>query len=124
MDIVKAFYEGPFFNDNLTITIGKLDFIGIFDASEYADDECCQFLNASLVDDSSIPFPAQGLGVVFNWPVTDSWYLMGGIVDAQGDNRETGFGATFHDEDYFFYAVETGITAGNGTYRVGLWNDP
>lgn len=82
MDIVEAFYEGPFFNDNLTITIGKLDFTGIFDASEYADDECCQFLNASLVDDSSIPFPAQGLGVVLNWPITDSWYLMGGIVDA------------------------------------------
>jgi len=124
MDIVEAFYEGPFFDDNLTITIGKLDFTGIFDASEYADDECCQFLNASLVDDSSIPFPAQGLGVVLNWSITDSWYLMGVIVDALGDNREIGFRTTFHDEDYFFYSVETGITAGNGTYRVGLWNDP
>jgi len=124
MDIVEAFYEGPFFNDNFIIAIGKLDFTGIFDASEYADDECCQFLNASLVDDPSIPFPAQGLGVVLNWSITDSWYLMGGVIDAQGDNRETGFRTALHEEDYFFYALETGITAGSGNYRVGLWNDP
>ncbi len=124
LDIVEAFYEGPFFNDNLTIAIGKLDFTGIFDASEYADDECGQFLNAALVDDPTIPFPEQGLGVVLTWNLTDSWYIMGGAGDAQADSRETGFRTTFHDEDYFFYALETGITAGNGTYRVGLWNDP
>jgi len=124
LDIVEVFYEGPLFSDNLTMAIGKLDFTGIFDASEYADDECCQFLNASLVDDPSIPFPAQGLGVVLNWSITDSWYLMGGVGDAQADARETGFRTALHKEDYFFYALETGITAGNGTYRVGLWNDP
>lgn len=28
------------------------------------------------------------------------------------------------DEDYFFHALETGVTAGNDTYRVGIWNDP
>jgi len=57
---------------------------------------------------------------------------MGGIADAQADSRETGFRTAFHDEDYFFYALETGITpeldsangAMPGAYRVGLWNDP
>lgn len=49
---------------------------------------------------------------------------MGGVADAQADNRETGFRTALHKEDYFFYALETGITAGTGTYRVGLWNDP
>jgi len=124
MDIVECFYEGPFFSDNLTIAIGKLDFTGIFDASEYADDECAQFLNASLVDDPTISFPSQGLGVVLTWNLTDSWYLMAGAGDAQADNRETGFRTALHKEDYYFYALETGITAGNGNYRVGLWNDP
>lgn len=124
MDIVEAFYEGPLFTENLTIAIGKLDFTGIFDASNYADDECCQFLNAALVDDPSIPFPAQGLGIVLNWAITDSWYLKAGVTDAQADNRETGIRTAFHEEDYFFYALETGITAGNGNYRVGLWGDP
>jgi len=124
LDIVEAFYEGPFFSDNLTIAVGKLDFTGIFDASEYADDECCQFLNAALVDDPTIPFPSQGLGVVLNWAITDSWYLMGGVADAQADGREIGFRTTFHKDDYFFYALETGVTVGNDTYRVGLWNVP
>ncbi len=124
LDIVEAFYEGPFFSDNLTIAVGKLDFTGIFDASEYADDECSQFLNASLVDDPTIPFPSQGLGVVLTYNLTESWYIMAGVADAQADNRENGFRTTFHDEDYFFYALETGKTIGSGTYRVGLWNDP
>jgi len=132
MDIVECFYEGPFFSNNLTLAIGKLDFTGIFDASEYADDECTQFLNASLVDDPAIPFAAQGLGVVLTWDVTDSWYIMGGVGDAQADSRETGFGTMFHKEDYFFYALETGVTrqlnSANGlmpgAYRIGIWNDP
>ena len=131
MDIVEFFYEGPFFNNDLMIAIGKLDFTGIFDASEYADDECCQFLNASLVDDPTIPFPEQGLGIVLNWDITDTWYLMGGIADAQADSRETGFRTTFYDEDYFFYSVETGKTIEldsangpmSGTYRFGIWVD-
>jgi len=124
LDIVEAFYEGPFFSDNLTIAIGKLDFTGIFDASEYADDECCQFMNAALVDDPTIPFPEQGLGIVLNWKITESWYLMAGAGDAQADGRETGFRTALHKEDHFFYALETGINAGSGNYRVGIWNDP
>ncbi|NQT04091.1 MAG: carbohydrate porin, partial [Planctomycetes bacterium] len=132
MDIVEAFYEGPFFSDNFTIAIGKIDFTGIFDASEYADDECGQFINAALVDDPTIPFPQQSLGVVLTWDITDSWYLMGGVADAQADVRETGFRTALHKEDYFFYALETGITteldsangAMPGAYRIGLWNDP
>ena len=131
MDIVEFFYEGPLVTNDLTIAIGKLDFTGIFDANEYADDECSQFLNASFVDDPTIPFSEHGLGIVLNWDITDSWYLMGGIADAQADSRETGFRTTFHDEDYFFYAVETGKTiefdSANGlmpgTYRLGTWID-
>jgi porin len=57
---------------------------------------------------------------------------MCGLADAQADGRETGFSTTFGEEDYFFYAVETGITpeldsangAMPGAYRIGIWNDP
>jgi len=124
MLVKELYYQGPVFSDNLTLMIGKIDFTCVFDASAYADCECTQFLNAAFVDDPTIPFPQYSLGVVLNWDITDSWYLTGGVADAQADGRETGFRTTFHDEDYFFYALETGITAGNGTYRVGLWNDP
>jgi len=123
--IIKEFYyQVPVFSDALTMMVGKIDFTGVFDASAYADDECTQFLNAALVDDPTIPFPDYSLGVVLNWDITDLWYLMGGVADAQANGRESGFSTTFHDEDYFFYALETGLTAGDATYRIGLWNDP
>ena len=122
--VKELYYQGPVFGNSFTIMVGKIDFTGVFDATAYADDECTQFLNAALVDDPTIPFPDYSLGAVLNWDMTDSWYLMGGVADAQANGRETGFRTTFHDEDYFFYALETGITATNSTYRVGLWNDP
>jgi len=130
--VKQLYYEGPIFGDNLTLMIGKIDFTGVFDCSAYADDECSQFLNAAFVDDPTIPFPAYSLGVVLNWDITDSWYLLGGVADAQADRRETGFKTTFCDEDYFFYIFETGVTPQldstngplQGSYRVGLWNDP
>lgn len=130
--IKQLFYEGPLFNEAFTITFGKIDFTGIFDRNAYADDECSQFLNAAFVDNLTIPFPAYSLGVAINWDITDSWYLLGGVADAQADGRETGINTTFHDEDYFFYALETGKTVEidsakgpmPGTYRIGLWNDP
>ncbi len=130
--IKQLYYEGPLFSDNLTFMIGKIDFTGVFDCSAYADDECSQFLNAAFVDNPTIPFPAYSLGVALNWDITDSWYLLGGVADAQADSRETGFRTAFHKEDYFFCILETGITPRldsangplQGTYRVGLWNDP
>ena len=129
--VKQLYYEGPIFGDNLTLMIGKIDFTGVFDTSAYADDECTQFLNAAFVDNPTIPFPQYSLGLVLTYDLTDSWYVMGGIADAQADSRETGFRTTFHDEDYFFYALETGITpelnsangAMPGAYRVGMWVD-
>ncbi|MHC4595721.1 MAG: carbohydrate porin [Planctomycetota bacterium] len=132
VDVKQLFYEGPIFGSNLTLMIGKIDFTGVFDSSAYADDECTQFLNAAFVDDPTIPFPQYSLGAALTYDLTDSWYLMGGIADAQADGRETGFRTTFHDEDYFFYIFETGVTSQlssargplQGAYRAGLWYDP
>ncbi len=130
--VKQLYYEGPIFGDNLTLMIGKIDFTGVFDTSAYADDECTQFLNAAFVDNPTIPFPQYSLGLVLTYDLADSWYIMGGVADAQADSRETGFRTTFHDEDYFFYIFETGITPQfdsangllQGAYRAGLWYDP
>jgi len=131
MDVKQLFYEGALFGDNLTFMAGKIDFTGVFDCSAYADDECSQFLNAAFVDNPTIPFPAYSLGAVLTFNPSESCYLMWGIADAQADGRETGFRTTFHDEDYFLYMLEAGVTPeldstnGSlpGTYRAGLWND-
>ncbi|MFB0553281.1 MAG: carbohydrate porin [Phycisphaerae bacterium] len=132
MDVKQLFYEGILFSDNLTLTVGKIDFTGVFDCSAYADNECSQFLNGAMVDNPTIPFPEYSLGVVLTLDLSDSWYIMGGVADAQADGRETGFSTTFDDEYYFLYLLETGIASEldfsnrpmPGTYRIGIWNDP
>jgi len=130
--VKQLFYEGPLFDDSLTLTIGKIDFTGVFDQSQYADDECSQFLNAAFVDDPTIPFPAYSLGAVLTYSPLESWYVSAGAADAQADSRETGFRTAFHKEDYFLYIFETGfrhefnLSNGplDGTYRAGFWYDP
>ena len=83
MDVKQLFYERALFDGVLTLTIGKIDFTGVFDCSAYADDECTQFLNAALVDNPTIPFPEYSLGAVLIGNLTESWYIMGGVADAQ-----------------------------------------
>ncbi|MBN1796184.1 MAG: carbohydrate porin [Sedimentisphaerales bacterium] len=140
-DLTEFWYEQPIFFDNLLIRLGKFDITGgfechgcpvSFDGSLFANDEVTQFLNSALVNNPSIPFPDNGLGVILHYDVDDFWYISASAMDAQSDVRETGFRTTFHDEDYFFYILETGITPEfgsadkplQGAYRVGLWNDP
>ena len=141
MDITELWYEQTMFDNSLRIRLGKFDITGgfecrgcpvSFDGSTYANDETAQFLNSALVNNPTIPFPDFGLGVIVYYNPVEWWYASVGVIDAQADGRETGFRTTFHDEDYFFYVFETGITPQldsangplQGAYRVGLWNDP
>ena len=132
MLVKELYYQHPVLGGSSTLMIGKIDFTGVFDASAYADDETSQFLNSALVDDPTIPFADYSLGVVLTCHPTESWYIMGGIADAQADGRETGFRTTFHGEDYFLYMLETGVMPElesangvlQGAYRVGFWSDP
>jgi porin len=132
MDVVELYYEGPVFDNAFNLMIGKIDFTGIFDASTFADDETSQFLNGAFVDNPTIPFPDYSLGVVLSFDLNNSCYISGGIADAQANGRGTGFRTAFNGENYFFYVLETAVTAQlnsangptQGTYRLGLWYDP
>jgi len=141
LDLVEFWYEHSFMDGKLLLRLGKIDLTGgfecrgcpvSFDGSMFANDETSQFLNGALVNNPTIPFPDYGLAVVAHYSPDDFWYVSGGVQDAQADGRETGFNTTFHDEDYFFYIVETGITPRlnsangplQGAYRIGMWYDP
>jgi porin len=132
LDVVEVVFEWSLFDDFLTLMIGKMDMAGVFDASEYANDEAGQFINGALVNNLTIPLPDYCLGVVLSANITDSWYVAAGAGDAEADGRETGFRTTFDGEDYFFCALETGLAAEldsatgplPGNYRLGLWYDP
>jgi len=141
MDITELWYEQSWFEQALRIRLGKIDLTGgfehhgcpvAFDCSAYANDETTQFLNSALKNNPAIPFPDNGLGAAVYYSPVDLWYISAAAADAQADARETGFRTTFHDEDYFFYIFETGITPAlnsangplQGAYRAGVWYDP
>jgi len=139
--ITEFWWEQAMLDNTLRIRLGKLDITGgfkhhgcpvSFDCSSYANDETSQFLNNALINNPTIPFPDYGLGAALYWNPIEWWYASVGIADAQADARETGFRTAFGGEDYFFYIFETGIAPRldsakgplQGTYRIGLWNDP
>lgn len=141
IDVTELWYEHSFAARELRLRFGKMDLTGgfehrncpvSFDCSSYANDETTQFLNGALINNPTIPFPENGLGVAAHYEPDNFWYASAAVADAQADLRETGFDTTFGGEDYFFYVAETGITpvfrSANGSlpgaYRIGLWYDP
>ena len=129
------------FDDTLKLRFGKIDLTGgfecrgcpvSFDGSSFANDGTAQFLNGALGNNPTIPFPDVGIGAVLYWNPIEWWYVGIGAADAQADARETGFRTAFHGNDYFFYIAETGVAPRfdsengplQGTYRIGVWNDP
>ncbi len=141
MDVTELWYEQAALDGALLVRFGKMDLTGgflhhncpvAFDCSMYANDENTQFLNNALINNPTIPFPDFGLGIAVHYSQPESiWYVSGAAADAQADIRETGFNTAFHDEDYFFYILETGVTPQfsseqgslQGVYRAGVWFD-
>jgi porin len=141
IDVTELWYEQGFAEREIRLRFGKLDLTGgfehrncpvSFDCSTYANDETTQFLNGALINNPTIPFPENGLGVAVHYEPAEFWYVSAAVADAQADVRETGFRTAFGGEDYFFYIAEAGVTplfdsangAMPGAYRVGLWSDP
>ncbi len=140
-DITEAWYEQYLFQDKLVFRAGKMNLTGgfechgcpvAFDGNTFANDETSQFLNGALVNNPTIPFPDNGLGVAALVRPLPRCYVAAGVADAQADARETGFNTAFHDEDYFFSVAEVGLlplipsSRGGlqGAYRFGVWYDP
>jgi porin len=141
MDVTELWYEQSMFGGSVLLRVGKMDLTGgfqgrgyplAFDTCSFAYDQTTQFMNGALVNNPTIPFPDYAVGVAGLYNPVEWWYASAAVVDAQNDARETGLQTTFHDEDYFFYVFETGVTAQldsdngplPGAYRAGLWNDP
>ncbi|MDP8292822.1 MAG: carbohydrate porin, partial [Candidatus Orphnella occulta] len=57
VDVTEAWYEQYLFNNQLTITGGKIDATGYIDTNEYANDECTQFLGHIFRNSAVIDWP-------------------------------------------------------------------
>lgn len=141
IDVTELWYEQAFLDGRLRFRLGKVDLTGgfecrgcpvCFDGNAYANDETAQFLNAALVNNPTVPFPDNGLGVVVYLEPFEGGYVSAGAADARADASQTGFRTAFHDADDFFGIFETGVVlaipSANGSliggYRAGFWYDP
>jgi porin len=141
IDITELWYQHDFWDGALQVRLGKIDLTGgfehrgcpvSFDCSSYANDENTQFLNSALINNPTIPFPDYGLAAAVHYAPARLWYVSAAVADAHADLRETGFNTTFHDEEDFFYVLETGVTPQlssengslRGAYGLGLSYDP
>ena len=140
LDITELWYQQNLLNDRLRIRLGKLDLTGgfecqgcpvSFDGNRFANDETAQFMNGALVNNPSIPFPDNGLGVMIYAEPVDGWYIGLGAADAEADARESGFSTVADGDSKYFYIAETGLVKTcesangplTGVYRVGIWSD-
>jgi porin len=138
--VVQLWYQQFLGEDTFAIRIGKIDLTGAFechgcpvsfDGNRYANDETTQFLNGALVNNPSIPFPEQGLGIMLLYNPIEWWYISFGVADSQADRGSMGFSTTFDGQDNYISLLETGflstLDSDNGplagAYRFGVWYD-
>jgi len=140
IDVTELWYEHELVGGKVRFRIGKIDLTGgfecrgcpaSFDCNAFANDETTRFLNSALVNNPTIPFPDNGLGVMFHVEPIEGLYFTAGVADANADARETGFNTVFTGDDRFLSIYETGVTPRwsspngplQGAYRVGFWMD-
>ena len=93
--ISELWYQQSLLDDTLQVRIGKMDLTGgfqhtgcpvSFDCSIYANDETSQFLNSAFVNNPTIPFPEEGLGIALHYTPIDDWYIVN--PGGQGQNKD------------------------------------
>ncbi len=137
----QLYYEQSLLDKKLLVRVGKMDLTSCleccdtkscFDGSLFANDETAQFLNESLVNNPTIPFPAPGLGALVHVEPVEGWYMAAAVVDADARDDETGFNTAIHGPADTFSIYETGLLPKlpsnngllQGSYRMGIWYDP
>jgi porin len=88
---------------------GRLAFVaGVVDSTDYVDtysllDSWTDFNNLAFTTNPTIPAPNQGLGAAVSAMITDNYYVLVGLADANGDPTNPGdsFSSFFDDAEYF-----------------------
>jgi len=121
----QAWVEHSLFNDDMLITIGKIDLGNYFDSNAVANDENSQFLSGAFVNAHVLSLPGKGPGARMLLKLAEPLVLGigygSGNVDENGDPTGTdildhGFGIVEID-----YKLKLGELEGN--YRVYAASD-
>ena len=86
VEMTEAWYEHLFFDEKLTLTVGKIDLTNYFDTNEVANDETTQFLSDGFRNSIAVAWPEDnGLGVRALFSPNELIDLSVGWTEADGD---------------------------------------
>jgi porin len=127
--LFELWYQHAFFDDRLRLKLGKIDVNANFAAGVHRG----EFVHSSAGFSPNIPlisYPDTAMGIEVLIEPSSAWYAYGGLFDARGRGRQTGFDTAFHSPSEAFAIAEVGIRpkvslldqAGlPGQYCVGAW---
>lgn len=131
LQLSELYYE--FEGSAFTVDVGLLDTTAFLDTSAFANDERTQFMNWSLVHNTTIEFPDYTLGAAFS---TTGEGAMPGVVVVLGASSGLGDNASHTYPDLFdvrssgkgvFAGAELGWALASlgdeGAARIGVWTN-
>ncbi len=81
--VLEAWFEGSYFDELFTLTVGKVDLTNYLEANAVANDETAQFLSSGFVNNLTVDFPDDnGPGVRLNIAPVDFLEINVGVADA------------------------------------------
>ncbi len=125
--LVQLWWSQELFDDTLEITAGKVSPRSFYNTNRLRNQNVA-FLNQVFSGNRAVGLPGRGLGVNIVYRPAATWYLTGGIHDANGTATVGNFGSL--SDGQFAYIAEFGWTPtfeelGRGNYRLTLWHsDP
>ena len=106
------------------LRFGKLDASGVFDPATLGN-PFEHFMGQTFNLNSSIAFPAEGLGLLVNVEPLQNFSIMVGIVDSNGNGKDWNFDSFFTEQEHLKLAEvswfpDTGL--GRGEYHLTVWD--
>jgi porin len=137
-DVAEFCFIQALAGDRLFLHAGKIDLtagfqhrhvVAAFDLNWYANDETSQFLNGALVQNPTIPFPANTLGVNLLARPSERWQIAGAVTIQSDDTDIDEIASWASAEQGYFGILEAsfapqvrlGDTTLDGWYHLGGW---
>jgi hypothetical protein len=121
--LVQLWWAQEFFDDTLEVTAGQISPRSFYNTNLLRNQNVA-FLNQAFSGNRAVGLPPRGLGVNVAYRPVETWYLTGGVHDANGSATAGSFDAL--GEGQFASIGELGWTPtlselGRGNYRLTLW---
>lgn len=121
--LVQLWWAQELFGDTLEITAGKISTRAFYNTNRLRNQNVA-FLNQVFSGNLAVGLPPRGIGVNVAYRPVETWYLTGGVHDANGSATAGNFGTL--SDGQFVYIGEFGWTPtfsriGQGNYRFTPW---